>query len=319
MKKVITAIIIVSLIMAAFSMLFGPTVKADSSEVKILSYSWYVAPINTILAENVGDLIAVGEIQNVGSNVLGSVFIVGFAYNSTGDLLDSNEAPLYVYDVLPEQKAPFYIDFIPENSVTQDNSWVQDVTNVTLEVGYVSDLNTTQYSGLTSTGSSGSNVDGSFTVTGLVQNNGSETTGNVWVDTTFYNASGSVVALNYTDYLSSSFAPGDSAAFIATPTDDTGVLSSEITNYSLLIQSEPLSTSETPTPSQPPSTTPTPSQTASAHPTQSPATMSAALTYGLAVAVVAVVVILVAWLFLRKNRKNAKFEPPPPPPPPPPP
>ena len=146
-------------------------------------------------------MVAVGEVENVGSNVIGSVFVIGYAYNSTGAILDSNGADAYAYYLLPGQKAPFYIDFIPESSITEDQSWVPSVSNVTVEVAYVIDTNATQYSGLTSTVTSASNVDGTYTVTGTVQNTGDETAGNVWVDTTFYNASGSVVGLNFTTVL----------------------------------------------------------------------------------------------------------------------
>ena len=59
------------------------------------------------------------------------------------------------------------------------------------------------------------------------------------VVTSFYNASGEIVSFNITSYLDSnsggtSFAPGDSSSFTATPTDNTPTLSSEIANYSLL-------------------------------------------------------------------------------------
>ena len=88
MKKIITAVIVVVLILAAFNILSAPRVKAQTSECKVLSYSWYVAPADTTQAEYIGDLIAVGEVQNVGSNVLGYVIVNGLAYNSSGALLD---------------------------------------------------------------------------------------------------------------------------------------------------------------------------------------------------------------------------------------
>ena len=84
MKKIITAVILAVLILAAFNMLSAPSVKAQTSEAKILSYSWYVAPADTVLAEYIGDLVAVGEVQNVGSNIIGYVVVTGVAYNSTG-------------------------------------------------------------------------------------------------------------------------------------------------------------------------------------------------------------------------------------------
>jgi hypothetical protein len=249
----ITALILTALILASASMLVSPSARAVSSEVKVLSYSWYVAPSNTVQAEYAGDLVAVGEVQNVGSNVLGSVFVVGFAYNSTGTLLDSNNIPIYASNLLPGQKAPFYIDFLPQNSITGDDSWVPSVTKVTVQPAYIGNTTVTQNSGLKLTGVSASKSSGTYTVTGTVKNNGTETTGNVFVDTTFYNTSGTVVALNFTSYLTSSFAPGNSVPFTATPIDNTAQLSSEIINYSLLIQSEPLTTSGSPTPSPSPS------------------------------------------------------------------
>ena len=48
--------------------------------------------------------------------------------------VDTSEATLFAIDLLPGQKAPFYIDFAPENSVTGDQSWVPSVTNVTVLV-----------------------------------------------------------------------------------------------------------------------------------------------------------------------------------------
>jgi hypothetical protein len=310
LKKAIVVVILAALTLAAFSMLLGPSVRADTSEAQVLSYNWYVAPSSTDLAEYSGDLVAVGEVQNVGSNVLGQVVVEGYAYNSTGGLLAANEAPVFLNDLLPGQKAPFYIDFPPEDSITQDQSWVPYVSNVTVIVTYVTDANATQYSGLTSTGTSASNVDGTYTVTGTVQNTGDETTGNVWVVTTFYGASGSVVGLNYTNYLSSSLAPGESVPFTATPTDNTAQLSSEIANYSLLTQSSP-----TGSPSGSPS--PLPSSSSSASPTSSPtgspvsvqSSGSSGLIYGVIGVVVIVVVAVLALVFLRKRRNL----PPPPP------
>ena len=120
MKKIITAVILAALIVAAFSMLSTPSVRADTSEAKVLSYSWYVTPANTILAEYVGDLVAVGEIQNVGSNVIGYVDVAGAAYNSSNTMVASATGIVYGNNLLPGQKAPFYLDFTPQNSVTQE-------------------------------------------------------------------------------------------------------------------------------------------------------------------------------------------------------
>jgi len=310
LKKTIGVIILAVLALAAFSTLISLGVRADSSEAKVLSYNWYVAPSNTVLAEYVGDLVVVGEVQNVGSNVISYLDVTGVAYNSSGTALNSNEVQVFGNNLLPGQKAPFYIDFTPENSITQDQSYISSVSNVVVSVGYVNDNNETPYSGLT-VASSTSYVDntGTFTVTGTIQNSGNEAAGNVLVVTTFYNSSGGVASLNFTNYLSSSFAPGDSVPFAATPTDNSAQLSSQITNYSLLIQSQPITISPTPMP------TPTPTEQPNSSPTATPTTGqpsgSSFLVY-VAVGVVVIVVVILAVLVFLRRRSNL---PPPPPPP----
>ena len=312
LKKTMVIVIVAALALSAFSTLLDPSVKAQTTEANVLSYTWYIAPVNTALAEWAGDLVAVGEIQNVGSTSIGTAFIVGNAYNSTGGFLASNEAQVYIYDLQPGQTAPFYLDFTPENSVTQDQSWVPYATNVTVEVTYVTAFNGTQFS-LTSTGVSASNVDDTYTVTGTVQNTGSQTAGEVWVDTTFYNSSGSVIGLNFTNYLTDSFAPGQSLPFSASPTDNSAQLSSEIANYSVLVQAEPLSNSPSTTPfpisSSQPTSTPTQTSSISGKSSSSPS-----LIYIVIIIVVIAIVAATTLVFMRK-RHNLPTPPPPPPPP----
>ncbi len=309
LKKTTGILILSVLALAMFSMLISTSVKADSSEAQILSYSWYVAPADTALATYAGDLVIVGEVQNVGSNIIGYMDVTGVVYDSNGTVLNSNEAQVFGNNLLPGQKAPFYIDFAPEDSITQDQSYISSVSSVAVSVGYVSDTNSTPYSGLT-VASSTSYVDssGTYTVTGTIQNSGTEEAGNVLVVTTFYNSTGAVASLNFTDYLSDSFGPGDSVPFTATPTDNTVTLSSQITNYSLLIQSQPITSSPTPVP------TPTPTEQPNSSPTATPITgqpSSSSILIYVIVGVVIVVVVIASLIFLRRRRNL----PPPPPPP----
>ncbi len=322
MKKILVALVLVVLITASITLLSTPQVKADPSEVKILSYSWYIAPSNTVQAEYVGDFIVVGAVQNVGTNTLEKVVISGDAYNSTLGLVDYTDGQAFGNYLAPGQIAPFYLDFSPDNIPNADPSWASTITNVTLAVTYADDSNITMYSGLTipSGGLDGSlSSTGTYTLSGFVQNTGTQLTGNVWVVTTFYNASGTVVSMNYTDYVSNSLAPGARASFVATPMDNTPQMSSSITNYSVLIQTEPLSTSPA-TPTAPPTTTePTSTTTDSTHPTQSPtgAISMNSLTESVVaiVAVLIIVVVLVVLLLMRKRKKNTDLDLPPPPPP----
>lgn len=145
MKKIITALILVTLILTSFSVQLVQHVKADTSEIQVVSYSWYVAPATTLIAENPGDLIAVGEIQNVGSNTVSTIALTGIAFNGTGvdqTELDSNNAYIPISNLPAGQKCPFYVDFIPENSYTNDTSdtsWIPSINNVTMVVANVVD------------------------------------------------------------------------------------------------------------------------------------------------------------------------------------
>ena len=310
LKETVAVIILAVLVVAAFSMLSAPSVRAEASEAHVLSYSWYVAPANTVIAENAGDLIAVGEVQNVGSTTLSNVTVTGVAYDSSENVLATTSTQAFVYDMLPGQKAPFYLDFTAESSTTDDLSWVPSVSNVTVSVTSAVDTTATQYNGLAipNGGSTHFLLDNNetFTVAGYVNNTGSETIGKVWVVATFYNSAGTVVSLNYTDYLCNSLAPDAMVSFLATPVDDTAQLTNEIANYTLLIDSAPLTGSALP--SSQPSSIPTGSHSAST------AQLPATTIVGIVVGVVVVVIVVVTALVLLGKRQKLPTPPPPPPP-----
>ena len=213
------------------------------------------------------------------------------------------------------------MDFTPENSVTQDQSWVPTVTNVTLWVDSALVSNQTPYPGLTiPTGSvTGFDDSGTYTVRGTVENAGNETVGDVWVLTTYYDAAGNVVSMNSTDFLDPSglLSSGNSVMFTATPTDNTAQMSNEIENYSLLVESAPLTTSSN-TPTAPPSTPASSSPASSSQPTKSPTqtnSLTTYETYGVVAVVIIIAAALAALTLLRNRRKTDRFELPPPPPP----
>ena len=85
--------------------------------------------------EYTGDLVAVGEVQNNGTTAFSSILVYGAAYNSSGYAVCTSDTEVIgLPELLPGQKAPFYMDFTPENSVTHTNYRVPTVTNVTLWV-----------------------------------------------------------------------------------------------------------------------------------------------------------------------------------------
>ncbi len=329
MKKIEASIILVILAISAFAAVSTPHVKAQTTEATILSYTWYTAPADTYMAllegGYAGDLVAVGEVQNTGTTTLGQIDISGLAYNST-QAVCSAETPVLAVPLLPGQKAPFYMDFNPYYSVTRDESWIPSVIaggNVTLKAAIAQATNQTAYPNLNPTSLSGFDNSGVYTVTGNVENNGSQTASKVLVWTTFYDATGKVIGLNFTNYIAQSLAPNNSAPFVATPTDNSASLSNSVKSFAVLVESSTstqTSTNPTPTPTQG-STTPTPTPTSSStSPTKTKAPLNPLVTYGAISAVVIVAAVLAVLVLFRMRRRKGKFEtlPPPPPPPPPP-
>lgn len=278
---------------------FGVAQSNSTSQAQVLTCSWYVAPSNTYLAAEAGDLIVVGEIQNVGSNIIANATVEGTALDSNGNVLATSRGVTFVFHTLPGQRAPFYIDFTPASASSNDLSWMASVKSVTVQVYSVTDTTSSQYSKLSIPfGGCVGTVENNdtYTVVGFVENTGAETVGDVWVVTTFYDAAGTVVALNFTNYLTDSLAPQAQVAFWASPADNTLALSSKIANYTVQIDSLPLSGS----PSGSPNST-------------SGASNGSFPIVPVVVASVLVVAVVVAFVVLKKRRGL----PPPPPPPPP--
>lgn len=303
MKKTFAFLILAVLVLAAFPAFTFPNVNASASEAKVQSYSWYTAPANPILAARQGDLVVVGEVQNVGSNIIQNVTLTGTAFSSNGTELGSSQGIAFVYETAPGEKAPFSIDFPPSSSTTSNQNWASLVTNVTVTVLSVTDTSTAPYTGLqVPEAPYALNLSGTYTTGGTIINNGTETIGYVWVVTTYYDSSGTVVALNLTNYINTPSAllyHNYPARWVATPADNTIALTNEIATSAYVIDSMPYTSSE-------PTSTPTP--------TGSKSSSSFPLLPVIIVVVVIVVVVAVVALMLFRKRPEA---PPPPPPPPP--
>ena len=196
--------------------------------------------------------------------------------------------------------------FLPQNDTGV--SWTSQVSRVSIVVSTVNEISVPQYNGLESPNGGVISIPtnespyNAFTVIGIIKNNGTETAGPIWVVTTFYNAAGTVVALNFTSMLTDSLAPGENTTFLATPADNTPTLSNEIVNYSTQIDSLPFTSSSTVT---------------TATPTPAPSILGTVLIVGVAATVVVIVVIVALMMLVRKRQKNTQLEPPLPPPPPP--
>jgi hypothetical protein len=147
------------------------------------------------------------------------------------------------------------------------------------------------------------NNGGNYTVSGIIQNTGDQSVEDVALASTFYNSNGTVIAVSFTD-LGATLVPRQPTTFEVTPWDNTATLSSEIENYTILIQSIPV----TPTTTPEQTTQPTSSPSGSPNPTQNPGIMTSIPTYAIVIVVIAVVAIIAGLMLLRRRGKSYQIE-----------
>ncbi len=284
-----------------------PQVSSQPENIKVLSYGWYV--------DSIGYLDVVGEVQNVGPNTIDSVVLSGVIYTLDGEAV-SYSYPTTVYGqyLLPQQKAPFYMEFPPSVSVTGDLSWLSlGIDRVDFTVEAADPTSSYQYPDLPVTSSSGgTDAEGVYWVTGTVQNAGTQTATNIYVVGTFYNATGTTIAMGYTDALTpASLSPSSTASFKVGAFDlNQSIVPSnlKIDHYSLLIQvEEPILTGTAPTlpTPTPPSTTTPPSDSTPSPTDENPDVLAPEAIY----AIIIVIVILglsITLLALRKTKSQEK-------------
>ena len=306
-----------------------PHVSAQTSEVKILSYSYYI--------DELGILDVVGEVQNVGPNTLTAIVLAGSVYSQGVDLGDSGcivGIEQYPVEYLaPGQKAPFYMEFYEPNIPSNpDATWYSLTSaNVILSVTHANATNSYQYPDLKvissaaslGTNPSGSNPDlGVYWVNGIVQNTGTQTAQNVTVLGTFYNSTGNVVAVGFSNSMGS-LAPSATSAFKlgAFDINQTNVVDSEkITSYALVInalspvlQGTPPATTPNPTSEASTAPTGTSSTTGSSSSSSTASNKSTSLLSSTLIAAIAVIVVLAAVIALvavrmRKPKETTKEE-----------
>lgn len=286
-----------------------PNVMGSPSDIKILSYSWYISPSTSY---NAGDLIVVGEVQNTGPNVLDYVTLGGIAYTTDGQAQGYAYSVAYVDHILPQQKAAFYMDFSSQTSLSGNLSWVfQGIDHIEFSVTRANETDSQQYQDLAVVANT-SYVDtsGIYTVVGYIQNTGAQLTGKVWVVATFYNASGTAIAAGYCNYLADSLSPNGTIQFAVSPLDSTAQLATQISSYALLIQNQEPTANPSPTPSsQSPNPSPTLSPSTSEQPTQSPepklGSLPTELVFAIVGVVLIVVILIVAFILRRKQKPKS--------------
>jgi hypothetical protein len=295
-----TVYLFVLLTFLSLSLACVQKVSSQPEKIKVLSYSWYV--------DSIGFFDVVGEVQNVGPNTIESVVLGGIVYTIDGaEQGRSNPTYVYVNCLIPQQKASFFIEFSPQQTATGDLSWLSiGVDRVDFTVIDANVTNNYRYPDITVQSSSGAaDKEGTYWVSGTVQNSGNQTATNIRVIATFYNATGTVVGVGYTEYLTpSSLSPSDTASFKVGAFDyDQTVVPPErkIASYSLLVQVEKPLLSGTP-PSLPPSnstSTTTPSDSTPS------STIAPETQY---IAVIVVVILGVVGTILVLNKRKAKAQ-----------
>jgi hypothetical protein len=276
----------VACLIFVFSLVLIPTslTQAVTTNIRVVSDSWYV--------NSSGDFIVVGEVQNTGNFVLESVSLNAVVSASDGSQLASGSTMAYVSDLLPQQKAPFYVDFGNPGSDA-----ISRVSNVAFTVSNAPPTNNKEYTDLSLHIAFKGVLNGVYVVLGSITNNGSQTANDVRVVGTYYNSEGTVVAVGFV-ILNNPLIPDNSTTFTVSEFDATPSLVASISDYSLLVQTATLQSNSTA------STSPTP-------PTSSPG--SSGLIYVFA-SVVAIVAVATAVLFLVRRRHSLPLPPPPPPP-----
>ena len=281
------------------------SVSAAIEDIQILSYSWYV-PQNYGYYAMPGDLVVVGEIQNVGSSVIDFVRLEGIAYTTDGEPQAASYSIAFVNNLLPQQKAPFYMLFDVMSTLSGNLTWTSLLDHVSFRVILADETDVRQYDGLRIVANT-SYVDneGIYNVVGYLQNVGSQQSGKVWVTGTFYNASGAVIGTGFTNYLANYTAPNESVQFSLKPLDSTPEMSAQIAGYSLLIQSKEPEPTPLPTPTSTSaasvSVSGSPSVTEQSTQSPGPASPSSTLITSVAAIVVVVVVVIVAVLVVKKK------------------
>ena len=233
-----------ALLLLSLSLAVTPKTFSQTQDIKIANYSWYVDPE--------GYLDVVGLVQNIGPNTISTVSLTGSVIGPGGvDLCDSG-TQVWVSDLLPQQEAPFYMEFVSPQTGSTSASWSEiiqggDLSSFDLNVNSANATSSYQYQDLSITSSKGSigttaGFNGAYVVNGVIKNTGEQAASNLTVVGAFFNSTGSVVGVGYTDYLTPTvLTPGNTTTFQIAALDlNQSVVPAalQIKSYRLLVQTE---------------------------------------------------------------------------------
>jgi len=233
-KRLVYLLITILFVSLAVSSI--PRIHSQPEDIKVTSYSYYI--------NQVGFLDVVGEVQNVGQNTVDAVYIRGTVLGPTGADVGDSGTKVWVAYLVPQQKAPFMIEF----HLNTGDSWTPDaIGQIQFTISSANATSSYQYPDLKITSSTPTigttgNYNGAYTVSGEIQNTGTQTASNLTVVAAFYNSTGSVVGVGYTDYLTpADLPPSGTMSFqiYALDLNQSEVpASTKIASYSLLVQTQ---------------------------------------------------------------------------------
>ncbi len=290
---------------------------SQTQDLKVVSYSYYI--------DGFGNLDVVGEVQNTGPNTLTQLALSGSVYSPGNVDQADSYTQVWASYLNPQQEAPFYMEFSQPNS-SPDGTWYSvDISSIALTVTSANATSSYEYPDLkitSSTPSIGSSGDynGAYEVNGVIQNTGSQTAQNLTVVGEFFNSTGSVIAVGYTNYLTpASLSPSGTLSFqiYALDLNQSQVSTSQkITSYTLLVQTGlPIIQGTAPIITPSPASSQSPSPTSSASSTGSPSTTptdavnskgssNSAEIYAIVI-VVAIIAVVGAILMLTRRKPHA--------------
>jgi hypothetical protein len=211
-------------VVLVFILVFNPHnfAQATNTSVTVLSHSSYVSPS--------GHFVVLGEVQNTGSHALESVSLSVEVTASDGAQIAEGTSDVFVHNFLPQQKAPFYLDFgkIDFNIVSKTSAFNISLANAP-PTNYI------QYPDLYLNMDSDGITKEAYTVSGSITNTGNQTANDIEIYGTYYNSAGVVVAVGLVS-LKDPLAPTTSANFTLSENDESIKLSTKISSYALLAQ-----------------------------------------------------------------------------------
>jgi hypothetical protein len=234
-KTAVYLFVILSLL--SLGLTFLPMGYSQTQNVKVINYSYYF--------DSEGYLDVVGLVQNVGTNTVNPIILAGSVFAPNKVLASQSYCQVWVSYLTPGQEAPFYMEFqAPQSS----SGWLPSyVGNITLTVSQANATNSYQYQDLKIISSSGSigttaGYNGAYVVNGVIENTGTQPATNVTVVGAFFNSTGSVVGVGYTDYLTPTvLEPSATTTFQIAAFDLNQSIvpaSLQIHSYQLLVQTE---------------------------------------------------------------------------------